>query len=73
MANIRTPVWDTAGRNEFYQTQILPKLVHPEKCFVESTKILLELVELTKKILLNFFAIPTKKFSIDSKKHGIAN
>ena len=59
---------------------------HPEKCFVESTKIWLAqpsfsfkygpmeiLFESTKKILLIFFAIPTKKFCIDSKKHGIAN
>ena len=56
-------------------------LVHPEKCFVESTKIWLAqqsflfkhgpmeiLFELAKKILLTFFEIPTKKFCIDRKK-----
>ena len=60
--------------------------IHPEKCFVESTKIWLAqqsfsfkyepmkiLFELTKKILLIFFAIPIKKFCIGSKRHGIAN
>ena len=61
-------------------------VIHTEKCFVETTKIWLAqrsflfkygsmeiLFELTKKILLIFFAIPIKKFCIDSKKHGIAN
>ena len=59
---------------------------HPEKCFLESSKIWLVqqnisfkygsmefLFELTKRILFNFFALPTKIFCIDSKKHGIAN
>ena len=59
---------------------------HPEKSFAESTKTWLAqqnfsfkygsmefLFELTKRIFLIFFAIPTKKFCIDSKKHGIAN
>ena len=62
------------------------KCTHPEKCFVESKKIWLAkktfsfkygtmeiLIELTQKILLIFYAIPTKTFCIDSKKHGIAN
>ena len=56
-------------------------LPHPEKCFVELTKIWLAqqkfslkygsmeiLFELAKKILLILFAIPTKKFCIVSKK-----
>ena len=57
-------------------------VLQTEKCFVESTKIWLTqhnfsfkygsmeiLLELTKKILLIFFfAIPTKKFCIVSKK-----
>ena len=60
--------------------------LHSEKRFVESTKIWLaqqnfsfkygpmeSLFELSKKVLLIFFANPTKKFCIDSKKHGIAN
>ena len=62
--------------------------MHPEKSFVEPKQIWLAqqnfsvihgsmkiLFELTKKILLIyfFFAIPTKKICIGSKKHGIAN
>ena len=59
----------------------LKKYSHPEKCFVESTKIWLAqqnflfkygsieiLFELTTKILLISFAIPTKKICIVSKK-----
>ena len=63
----------------------LVRIEHP-KCIVESTKIWLAqqsflfkhgpmeiLFELTKKLVLIFFAIPTKKFCTGSKKHGIAN
>ena len=62
---------------------------HPEKCFIESTKIWLAqqifsfkyesmeiLFEITKEILLIFFfflQFQQKTFCIDSKKHGIAN
>ena len=59
---------------------------HPEKSFDEWTKIWFAernfsfkngsteiLFELSKKILLIFFAISTKNFCIISKKYGIAN
>ena len=64
------------------QIECISKIpLHPEKCFVESTKIWLAkqnfsfkygpmviLFELTKKLLLTFFAIATKEFCIVCKK-----